>query len=64
MEQNDLKLLNEAFFAEKKKEVIPVYIPPKPVQKPNAVKGPHHGGPFITGDFQTETVAASNQLRR
>ena len=29
---------------------------------PKPLKGPHHGGPFITGDFLSETATKQNRL--
>lgn len=52
-EQHDLLLLQAAFQMERKQNTPPEYVPVK--AKP---KGPHHGGPFITGDFCTETGIA------
>jgi hypothetical protein len=54
-EQHDLSLLLAAFQLERKQNAPPEYVPVK--AKP---KGPHHGGPFITGDFCTETGIAKS----
>jgi len=65
-ECKDLRLLIEALDAEKKRDSF-VYqqpAPPKPVDAKKSNKGPHHAGPFITGEFCTETAAISNYRRQ
>ena len=55
----------ECLEQEKKKDSF-VYVPPAPPikeQTKKSARGPHHGGPFLGGDFCTETGAASNHRR-
>lgn len=56
-------MMKLAFETERPKDLDQYHQTPSVIKqtptKPNA-KGPHIGGPFITGDFCSETVAASN----
>jgi hypothetical protein len=58
--------LHQAFDAERPKD-HEQYKPIQAVVKPSTTKpqakGPHIGGAFITGDFCSETMAASNIKR-
>jgi hypothetical protein len=63
-ESVDLNNLHLAFDNERPKDLQDHYRPitsivKSPMTKPQ-VKGPHVGGVFITGDFCSETMAASN----